>query len=282
MATNRACLELVTDENECDTAPCNINANCVNTVGSFTCQCKTGYQTDNNTATDTTIVLDDYTDYNYDTVLLQDYTGNNTADNTVNCIDINECASSDNNNCHNNATCTNTDGSFSCACDTGYDGNGVNCTDIDECVSIDDNGNSIHNCHNNATCTNTDGSFSCACDTGYAGNGVNCTDIDECVTVDADGNLLHNCHINATCTNTDGSFSCACDTGYNGNGVNCTDIDECAFDYDYYYLGNDGYYYYSGDNWSGYDGDYHYSGDNGSGQGFRRCLGSKFKAQISN
>ena len=41
--------------------------------------------------------------------------------------DNNECTLRTH-NCHNNATCTNTNGSFSCACDTGYSGNGVTCT----------------------------------------------------------------------------------------------------------------------------------------------------------
>ena len=41
--------------------------------------------------------------------------------------DNNECTLGTN-NCHNNATCTNTDGSFTCACNTGYTGNGVTCT----------------------------------------------------------------------------------------------------------------------------------------------------------
>ena len=41
--------------------------------------------------------------------------------------DNNECTLGTH-NCHNNATCTNTDGSFTCACNTGYTGNGVTCS----------------------------------------------------------------------------------------------------------------------------------------------------------
>ena len=40
--------------------------------------------------------------------------------------DIDEC-SNDGDNCHDNATCTNTDGSFTCACNVGYQGNGTHC-----------------------------------------------------------------------------------------------------------------------------------------------------------
>ena len=49
------------------------------------------------------------------------------------CADINECLS-DENNCHSNATCSNTFGSFVCTCDAGYTGNGKLCVDIDECL----------------------------------------------------------------------------------------------------------------------------------------------------
>jgi hypothetical protein len=135
------------------------------------------------------------------------------------CTDIDECATGTD-NCSDNASCTNTVGSFSCACNAGYSGDGVTCTDIDECATDTDN------CSANASCTNTPGSFSCACNAGYSGDGVTCTDIDECAS-DTD-----NCSTNASCTNTPGSFSCACNAGYSGDGVTCTDIDECASDTD--------------------------------------------------
>ena len=44
--------------------------------------------------------------------------------------DIDECANDTLNNCSPNATCTNTNGSYTCTCDTGYTGDGFNCTGI--------------------------------------------------------------------------------------------------------------------------------------------------------
>ena len=40
-------------------------------------------------------------------------------------LDINECSTYP---CHGNATCNNTIGSYMCACDTGYSGDGFNCS----------------------------------------------------------------------------------------------------------------------------------------------------------
>ena len=42
-------------------------------------------------------------------------------------VDIDECAI-ELDNCHENATCNNTFGSFECICNSGFDGDGVNCT----------------------------------------------------------------------------------------------------------------------------------------------------------
>ncbi len=41
--------------------------------------------------------------------------------------DINECLANTN-NCDGNATCSNTPGSFTCACNTGFTGDGTECT----------------------------------------------------------------------------------------------------------------------------------------------------------
>ncbi|XP_048587785.1 protein kinase C-binding protein NELL2 [Nematostella vectensis] len=81
--------------------------------------------------------------------------------------DIDEC-SINAANCHVDANCINTAGSFTCICKPGYTGNGVSCTDINECLV------EMSNCHGNATCANTAGSFTCTCEPWYTGDGVDC------------------------------------------------------------------------------------------------------------
>ncbi|XP_028408891.1 uncharacterized protein LOC114531487 [Dendronephthya gigantea] len=99
------------DECSLNTHHCASNSYCVNTHGSFSCECKKGF------------------------------TGNN-----VTCVDIDECSTFD--NCHKNAFCTNKIGSFDCTCNDGYTGNGTFCQDIDECSQSSHNCMANYNCTN--------------------------------------------------------------------------------------------------------------------------------------
>ena len=71
--------------------------------------------------------------------------------------------------------CTNTVGSFTCGCQTGYtlSADGINCVDVNECRL--DVGQSCEN-----TCINTNGSFTCSCRAGYKLNsdGKTCSGIE--------------------------------------------------------------------------------------------------------
>lgn len=71
---------------------CNLNTECVNTHGSYNCECKPGYRR-----------VDKYK-----------------------CEELDECTVGEH-NCHENSECINTQGSYHCVCKEGYEGDGVTC-----------------------------------------------------------------------------------------------------------------------------------------------------------
>lgn len=142
------------------------------------------------------------------------------------CVDDDECVLGTD-NCHVDADCTNTGGSFSCTCKSGYVGDGVTlCNDINECAS------GTHNCDSNATCTNTVGGFNCTCLAGYTGDGVTCTDnCDLGVTCDPP----NECQTTVTCEAGTCNYGVepaglVCSTGVcdgSGNCSNCVTSEDC-------------------------------------------------------
>ena len=74
-----------------------------------------------------------------------------------NCDDIDECEYGYH-DCHADATCTNTPGSWTCTCNEGYQQTGAICNDVDECAT------SIrYECHEKAVCLNLPSSYFCHC-----------------------------------------------------------------------------------------------------------------------
>ncbi|XP_029674893.1 fibrillin-2-like isoform X2 [Formica exsecta] len=119
-----------------------------------------------------------------------------------------------------NGRCKNTIGSYSCRCNQGFalDEHGVKCNDIDECEIM-------RGVCGNGTCRNTPGNFQCDCTPGYRSNDIMkiCMDINECEETPG---LCRG----GTCINTEGSFSCQCPPGHElgPDKQTCKDIDECS------------------------------------------------------
>ncbi|XP_065729501.1 fibrillin-2 [Phocoena phocoena] len=214
------------DIDECKEIP-GICANgvCINQIGSFRCECPTGFS--------------------YNDLLLV-------------CEDIDECSNGDN-LCQRNADCINSPGSYRCECAAGFklSPNGA-CVDRNECLEIpnvcshglcvDLQGSYQCICHNgfkasqdqtmcmdvdecerhpcgNGTCKNTVGSYNCLCYPGFELTHNNdCLDVDEC------SSFFGQVCRNGRCFNEIGSFKCLCNEGYEltPDGKNCIDTNECV------------------------------------------------------
>ncbi|XP_029438203.1 signal peptide, CUB and EGF-like domain-containing protein 2 isoform X4 [Rhinatrema bivittatum] len=114
--------------------------------------------------------------------------------------DVDEC-SRGTDDCHPDAICQNTPGSYKCMCRPGYQGDGKHCEDIDECGN-EYNGGCVHECFN------IPGNYRCTCYDGFmlAHDGHNCLDVNEC--------LFNNGGCQHVCIDTMGSYECLCKAGF--------------------------------------------------------------------
>ncbi len=145
------------------------------------------------------------------------------------CTNVDECAAGAPCGSASGAVCTDSAGSYSCACPSGYIGetSGGTCTDTDECALGAPCGAAA------LACTNTVGSYQCGCGVGYAApaSGGTCVNVDECATAAQCGRAVGGGGGNG-CADTTGGYTCTCGAGFVASGagitVTCVDVNECT------------------------------------------------------
>ena len=221
------------DINECLAVnDCGENATCGNSIGSYSCECDTGFYGSGK------VCIEGLCDENLCPPNEVCKTPNSFCDckdglerdsNGV-CTDIDECLSKQV-KCGEHAKCINTFGSFNCLCNEDFYGNGQHCSSGQCSDSLCPDGGITMQCVSPR-------SVECECRNGFAYNETNnCADINEC-------ELSNSCGINEICRNMFGTYqcdcakgssrlegtteTCSCESGYEADDIGkCVDIDEC-------------------------------------------------------
>ncbi|XP_055997524.1 uncharacterized protein LOC125645548 [Ostrea edulis] len=209
------------DIDECQNKPCTgDHVICLNTPGSFQCQCITGFKNFTSVCED----IDECQDPLACHQKCTNFDGNYTCSckdgyeliNTKDCKDIDECKTAQ---CHQ---CSNRPGGFTCSCHEGYR---LNSTTQDKCHNIDECVENIDNCSKEAFCTDTVGSFTCSCLKGFEGDGHFCTACND-FTFGEQCSDTCTCDVNNTEKCDAVSGECRCKIGWRE--PDCSeDVDEC-------------------------------------------------------
>lgn len=188
-------------------SPCEHDAKCINTVGSFKCQCKSGFtgprcesninECESNPCQNQGTCLDDRG--HFTCVCMPGFFGRMCQN------EIDECLP---NPCNNGGICTDEINKFHCTCPPGF--TGPTCDEnIDDCRS--------NPCKNGGICTDSLNSYTCRCPTGFSG--PNCeVNIDDCANSP--------CKHGGTCVDGINTFLCMCPIGFTG--ILCQNpVNEC-------------------------------------------------------
>ncbi|XP_064599431.1 signal peptide, CUB and EGF-like domain-containing protein 2 [Liolophura sinensis] len=232
-------LPMCEDIDECNTTNGGCTDRCVNSVGTYHCECDAPKDLLADLKSCAFRCFDEPTGTCANGGVCVDNDVCDCPDGTTSprCEDIDECHSAENICEH---TCVNVPASFHCTCLKGYEvledlhscapvcfhmtpGTCLNshkcsapdecscsegyelpmCEDKDECLDT-----KSHACRQ--LCINELGSYRCDCKIGYvlAADEVSCDDVDECVGEPANGNCTE------ICENVPGTFNCLCNDGY--------------------------------------------------------------------
>ena len=211
-AVNDTCVDI----DECSLInQCDDNAQCINLPGSYQCECNVGFYGDGTTCREGDCIESDcpaneqcVSPRRSDCECEDGY----HRDESEMCIDTNECEKE--NECDENARCSNTGGSYTCECETGFYGTGYSCL-AGDCEDA--------SCSGNQTCVAPTTTI-CHCSKGLKQIEENCYDIDECSLGS------HQCQTDLECINNLGDYACEpfCKKGFQrSNNGTCLDINEC-------------------------------------------------------